>query len=97
MGAAPFPKAVRMSSAKDDTAKHSINELAASIYVELVGRAFMRVENAASVKPEPAVLARLSFDLAFAFQDAAKVALAAHGPQNVGYNVDLGDIAGWNK
>jgi hypothetical protein len=86
-----------MSSAKEDALRHSVGELATRIYVELVGRAFMRVENTASVKPEPAVLAKLSFDLAFAFQDAAKIALAAHGPQNVGYNVDLGDIAGWNK
>jgi hypothetical protein len=86
-----------MTSAKEDAARHSIAELAARIYVELVGRAFLRTEDAAGVKPEPGALAKLSFDLAFAFQDAAKTSLAAHGPQNVGYNVDLTDLAGWNK
>jgi hypothetical protein len=86
-----------MSSAKEDEARQSITQLAAAIYVELVGRAFMRVENAASVKPEAAVLAKLSFELAAAFQDTAKTSLAALGPQNVGYNVQLGDLAGWDK
>jgi len=86
-----------MSSAKEDTARQSLGQLAAKIYVELVGRAFMRVENAASVKPEPAVLAKLSFDLAAAFQEVAKTSLAAHGPQNVGYKVDITDLAGWDK
>jgi hypothetical protein len=86
-----------MSSAKEDEAKQSITQLAAAIYVELIGRAFMRVENAASVKPDAAVLAKLAFELAAAFQDSAKTSLAALGPQNVGYKVDLSDIAGWNK
>jgi hypothetical protein len=86
-----------MTSAKEDVAKNSLAQLAAEIYVELVGRAFLRTDNAATIKPEPAVLARLSFELAVAFQEGAKTALAALGPQNVGYKVDLSDIAGWNK
>jgi hypothetical protein len=90
-------KAARMSSAKEEEARQSITELAAAIYVELVGRAFMRVENAASVKPDAAVLAKLAFELATAFQESAKTSLAKLGPQNVGYNVQLGDIAGWDK
>ncbi|HEY6864805.1 MAG TPA: hypothetical protein VI319_12990 [Burkholderiales bacterium] len=86
-----------MSSAKEDEARQSVAELAAAIYVELVGRAFLRVDNAATIKPEAAVLAKLSFELAAAFQESAKTSLAALGPQNVGYNVQLGDIAGWHK
>jgi hypothetical protein len=86
-----------MTSAKEDEARHSIGQLAASIYVELVGRAFLRVENAATIKPEPAVLAKLAFELAAAFQEAAKTSLGALGPKNIGYNVDLGDLAGWDK
>ena len=86
-----------MTSAKEDAAKHSLTQLAASIYVELVGRAFLRMENAATIKPEPAVLAKLSFDLAASFHEVAKTSLAALGPQNVGYNVELKDLAGWNK
>jgi len=86
-----------MSSAKEDAAKHSIGQLAATIYVELVGRAFLRAENAATFKPEPAVLAKLAFELAVAFHEAGKTSLSAHGAQNVGYNVQLTDLAGWNK
>jgi hypothetical protein len=86
-----------MSSAKEDAARNSITQLAASIYVELTGRAFLRVENAATIKPEPAVLAKLSFELAASFHEVAKTSLAALGPQNVGYNVNLGDLAGWDK
>ncbi len=86
-----------MSSAKEDEARQSTTELAAAIYVELVGRAFLRAENAATVKPEAAVLAKLSFELAAAFQESARTSLRALGPQNVGYNVELGDLAGWNK
>jgi hypothetical protein len=86
-----------MSSEKDEEARRSITQLAAAIYVELVGRGFLRVENAATIKPEPAVLAKLSFELAATFQATAKTSLAALGPQNVGYNVQLGDLAGWEK
>ena len=96
MGADPG-KAALMSSAKEDEARESITQLAAAIYVELVGRAFLRAENAATIKPEAAVLAKLSFELAVAFQESAKTSLRALGPQNVGYNVQLGDIAGWDK
>ncbi|HZR70396.1 MAG TPA: hypothetical protein VFB01_15240 [Burkholderiales bacterium] len=86
-----------MTSAKTEEAGHSIAQLAAAIYVELVGRAFLRVENAASIKPEAAVLAKLSFQLAATFHETTKGALAALGPQNVGYNVQIGDLAGWDK
>jgi hypothetical protein len=86
-----------MSSAKEDEARRSITELAAAIYVELVGRAFLRAENTASIKPEAAVLAKLSFELAAAFQESAQTALRALGPQNVGYKVQIGDLAGWDK
>ena len=86
-----------MSSAKEDEARQSITELAAAIYVELVGRAFLRAENTATIKPEAAVLAKLSFELAASFQECAKISLQALGPQNAGYNVQLGDLAGWNK
>lgn len=86
-----------MSSAKEDEARQSITALASAIYVELVGRAFLRAENAATIKPEAAVLAKMSFDLAAAFQECAKVSLRGLGPQNAGYNVQLGDLARWDK
>jgi hypothetical protein len=84
-----------MSSGSQQPAKRSVDELAAAIYVELVGRAFLRVENAAVIKPEAGVLAELSYELAAAFKTVEKAAQAASGPQNVGYDVQVGDLAGW--
>ncbi|MFM9966846.1 MAG: hypothetical protein ACKVQK_00370 [Burkholderiales bacterium] len=72
-------------------------DLAEIIYVELIGRAFMRVENAASVKPDGGTLARLSLDLADAYFKEKKTALAALGPKNVGYDVKLDDLMNWEK
>jgi hypothetical protein len=86
-----------MSSAKEAAARNPSDGLAAAIYVELVGRAFLRVDNAAVIKPEPAVLAKLSFELAAAFQKVEKMVLASLGPQNVGYDVQLTDLSGWDK
>ena len=75
----------------------STNTLAELIYVELVGRAFLRSENAAVFKPDPAELARLSIELAAAFQKADKAERAAAGPKNVGYDIQLSDISKWEK
>lgn len=69
--------------------------LAELIYVELVGRAFLRVENAAVIKPDAAQLAKLSIALATEFQKAETEHRAASGPKNVGYdvqNLDLGNL-----
>jgi len=76
------------------TAAH---ELASRIYVELVGRAFLRTDNSAVIKPEAAELAKLSIQLADIFRKIEKAANAAAAPQNVGYNVDLADMAKWDK
>ena len=71
--------------------------LAELIYVELVGRAFLRVENNAVIKPDPALLAKLSMALAAEFEKAAAEHRAASGPKNIGYDVktlDLGNLGG---
>ena len=70
------------------------NSLAELIYVELVGRSFLRVENNAVFKPDPAQLAKLSIALATEFEKAAKEHKAASGPKNVGYDVKLLDLGG---
>lgn len=70
-------------------------DLAELIYVELVGRAFLRVDNAAVIKPDPAELAKLSLVLAAVFRKADKEAKAELGPKNVGFDVqtlDLGSL-----
>ena len=81
-----------MSSAKEATARNSTSDLAAAIYVELIGRAFLRVDNAATIKPEAGVLATLSFELAEVFKKIERTKNAAAGPQNVGYDVKLMDF-----
>ncbi len=74
-----------------------IQDLASRIYVELVGRAFLRVENAAVIKPDPVELAKLSFQLAETYRKVEKAVNAASLPQNVGYRVDVADMAKWDK
>jgi phosphotransacetylase len=72
-------------------------DLASRIYVELVGRAFLRTDNAAVIKPDAAELAKLSIQLAETFRKVEKAVSASAAPQNVGYKVDLTDMAKWDK
>jgi len=90
-------KAAFMASPTQPAANPGTQDLASRIYVELVGRAFLRAENTAVIKPDPAELAKLSLQLAEIFRKAEKAAGAAAGPQNVGYNVELADMAKWHK
>ena len=71
------------------------NSLAELLYVELIGRAFLRVENNAVIKPDPAQLAKLAIELASIFDQADRAKKAESGPKNIGYDVtklDLGNI-----
>jgi hypothetical protein len=65
--------------------------LAELIYVELIGRAFLRVDNVAQIKPDPAVLAKLSFDLAKVFKAQEHELLVDMMPKNVGYDISTAD------
>jgi hypothetical protein len=86
-----------MTSPAQPPAKPGIQDLASRIYVELVGRAFLRTDNTAVIKPDAAELAKLSFQLAEVFNKVEKAVNAASLPQNVGYKVDLADMAKWEK
>jgi hypothetical protein len=86
-----------MASPPQPAASPGTQDLASRIYVELVGRAFLRAENTAVIKPDPIELAKLSCQLAETFRKVEKVLNAAAGPQNVGYNVELADMAKWDK
>ena len=69
--------------------------LAERIFIELIGRSYLRVENTAQFKPDAAALAKLSIELAETFQKADRLHKAESGPKNVGYDVsklDLGSI-----
>ena len=64
----PAPRADASGHAAPATHHASLAEL---IFIELVGRAFLRVENVAVIKPEPDALAALSIQLAETFQKVA--------------------------
>ncbi len=86
-----------MASPPQPAANAGIQDLASRIYVELVGRAFLRADDTAVIKPNPAELAKLSLQLAEIFRKVEKVFNAAAGPQNISYNVELADMAKWDK
>ncbi len=86
-----------MASPTQLAANAGLQDLASRIYVELVGRAFLRADNTAVIKPDPGELAKLSLQLAETFRKAEKAASAAAGPQNIGYKVELADMAKWDK
>ena len=86
-----------MASPPQPAVNPGIQDLASRIYVELVGRAFLRADNTAVIKPDPGELAKLSLQLAETFRKAEKAASAAAGQQNIGYKVELADMAKWDK
>jgi len=71
-----------------------VRELAARIYVELVGRVMLTAEQA---KPNPVDLAKFCYKLAEAFQsievDAQKDAVAKMAK----YDVKVDDMTSWKK
>lgn len=95
MGRLPYETTFMATPAQP--ASPGTQDLASRIYVELVGRAFLRAENTAVIKPDAAELAKLSLQLAEAFRHVEKTVNAASAPQNVGYKVDLTDMAKWDK
>ena len=76
------------------SASSAIRELAAQIYVELVGRVMLTTEQ---TKPNPVDLARFCYKLAEAFQsievDAQKDAVAKMAK----YDVKVDDMTSWKK
>ncbi len=75
------------------TESPSVRELAARIYVELVGRVMLTAEN----KPNPVDLAKFCYKLAEAFKsvelDAHKEAVAKMAK----YDVKVDDMTSWKK
>ena len=76
------------------SATNPTRDLAARIYVELVGRVMLTTEQ---TKPNPVDLAKFCYKLAEAFQsievDAQKDAVAKMAK----YDVRVDDMAGWKK
>ena len=74
-----------------------LRDLAAQIYVEIIGRAVVLADNNAQMKSSPEGLAKLSFRLAEAFQSIGVEVKTAEAPPVGKFDVKLSDIAGWNK
>jgi phosphotransacetylase len=93
----PLFQTALMTSPARPPANPATQDLASRIYVELVGRAFLRSDNTAVIKPDAAELAKLALQLAETFRALEAAAGAAAGPRNVDYRVDLADMAKWEK
>jgi hypothetical protein len=77
--------------------KPLVHELAARIYADLVVRAVTVSESSAKISTSPEGLAKLSFQLADAFQAVEDALNSANLPKNVGFKVGADDIASWTK
>jgi|SRR5690242_11766051 len=77
--------------------KPLVHDLAARIYADLVVRAVTVSESSAKMAAPPEALAKLSFQLAEAFQAVEDALNAANLPKNVGFKVGSDDIAQWTK
>lgn len=74
-----------------------VTDLASRIYVDLVRDAAARPDGGAKTPAEAERLARLSFKLAECFHRVLDELNAENEPKNVGYTVQLDDIAKWNR
>ncbi len=72
----------------------SVRELAARIYVELVGRVML---TSAETKPNPVDLAKFCYKLAEAFQSIEIGAKADAVAKMAKYDVKIDDMANWKK
>jgi len=72
----------------------SVKELAARIYVELVGRVMLTKDQA---KPNPVDLAKYCYKLAEAFQSVELEAKKAAEAKMAKYDVKIDDITSWKK
>lgn len=74
-----------------------LTELASRIYVDLVRDAAVRPDGGAKSPAEAERLARLSFKLSECFHRVLDELNAENEPKNVGFTVQLDDIARWTK
>ena len=77
--------------------KPKVIELAADIFARLACVATTISAKEATLKADPAELAKLSFSLAAVFQKVEDDINAEALPKNVGFKVQDSDIAGWMK
>jgi hypothetical protein len=81
----------------DPAYKPQVRNLAAQIYVDLVGRSVTVTKNAVNMDVSAENLAKLSFKLADAFQSIEDQLNAANLPKNPNFKLGVEDIAEWQK
>jgi hypothetical protein len=81
----------------DPAYKPQVRNLAAQIYVDLVGRSVVITKTAVTMDASAENLAKLSFKLADAFQSIEDELNAAHLPKNPNFKLGVEDIAEWTK
>jgi hypothetical protein len=81
----------------DPLYKPRVRDLAALIYVDLVGRSVTLTESSVSMGASAENLAKLSFKLADAFQLVEDHLNAEHLPKNPNFKLGVEDIAQWTK
>jgi hypothetical protein len=73
-----------------------LRSLAAKIYIELICRNVVVIDNAAQIKSNPESLAKISFKLAEVFQRVGVEVKAPSLPKNQEFDMSAADISGWN-
>jgi hypothetical protein len=81
----------------DPAYKPQVRNLAALIYVDLVGRSLKIAGNAVTMDAGAENLAKLSFKLADAFAAVEDQLNAEHLPKNPNFKLGVEDIASWSK
>ena len=81
----------------DPAYKPQVRNLAAQIYVDLVGRSVTVTKNAVNMDVSAENLAKLSFKLADAFQSIEDQLNAENLPKNPNFKLGVEDIAQWQK
>ena len=74
---------------------NKVRELAASIYVDLVGQSVQVTESSVKMSTSAENLAKLSFKLAEAFNAIEDELNSANLPKNPGFKLKDSDIAEW--
>lgn len=83
-----------MSSDDKPAAHNPVREMAAQIYVGMIGDAVTFANNAATVSASPDSLAKISFKLAEVFAKVEAEIIAGTKPQYAAFDLDKVDFSG---
>jgi hypothetical protein len=86
-----------MAAEKSPAYKPHIRELATRIYVSLISGSVTISESAVKMTASAENVAKLSFQLAEAFQTVEDNLNSANLPKNTGFKLEAADIASWTK